>query len=231
MDKWKDKEDLLKQEEAMTQAAGAEETMASQSPEANGKDPEPMEPVHSESDGSNEQAPTISEDEAAASSAGEEDEMIFFRRKIKNLEDENKKLGNELDAFKDRLTRLSAEYDNYRKRSAREKEELSAQCTSNLLKDIIPVIDNLERALISETDDLPGLKDGVQMTLDQFVQAMQRFGVEEIPTDQPFDPHYHEAVMHEVDDNKGEKEISEVFLRGYKIGDKVIRHTVVKVAN
>ncbi len=166
-----------------------------------------------------------------AASDHEEDEMIFARKKIKNLEMDNKKLGNELEALKERLLRLSAEYENFRKRTIKEKEELAANCTASLLKDILPVIDNLERALVTETDDLPGLKEGVQMTLDHFVQVMKKVGVEEIPTDQSFDPNYHEAVMHEIDADKGAKEISEVFLRGYKIGDKVIRHTVVKVVN
>lgn len=160
-----------------------------------------------------------------------EDEMLFARRKIKNLEDETKKLNNEVEAYKERLLRLTSEYENFRKRTAKEKEEIGTESTVNILRDILPVIDNLERALITETDDLPGLKDGVQMTLDQFVQAMQKLGVELIPTDTGFDPEYHEAVMHETDESKGAREVAEVFLKGYKKGEKVVRHAVVKVVN
>lgn len=161
----------------------------------------------------------------------EEEEMLFTRRKIKNLQDENRKLSNELDTLKDRMLRISAEYENFRNRTAREKEEIESDVIAKVLSDILPVMDNLERALIAETDDLPGLKDGVQMTLDQFVLAMKKMGVELIPTDTGFDPEYHEAVIHEMDAEKGEKEVAEVFLKGYKKGDKVVRHSVVKVVN
>lgn len=163
--------------------------------------------------------------------ASDEDEMMFARKKIKNLEAETKKLTNEVDELKNRLLRISAEYENFRKRTGKEKEELADTATCDVLKNLLPVIDNLERALVTETDDLQGLKDGVQMTLDSFLQIMKSFGVEEIDTDEPFDPNVHEAVMHEVDPEKGDKEITEVFLKGYKVGDRVIRHTVVKVVN
>lgn len=166
-----------------------------------------------------------------STTASDEDEMMFARKKIKNLEAETKKLTNEVDALKARLLRISAEYENFRKRTGKEKEELADTATCDVLKNLLPVIDNLERALVTETDDLQGLKDGVQMTLDNFVQIMKNFGVEEIDTDEEFDPNLHEAVMHEIDPEKGDKEITEVFLKGYKVGDKVIRHTVVKVVN
>lgn len=161
----------------------------------------------------------------------DEEEMLFTRRKVKNLEEETKKLNNELNALKDRMLRLTAEYENYRNRTAREKEEIEGDCIAKVLGDILPVMDNLERALISETDDLPGLKDGVQMTLDQFILALEKMGVELIPTDSGFDPEFHEAVMHEMDETRGEKEITGVFLKGYKKGNKIVRHSVVKVVN
>ena len=170
-------------------------------------------------------------EETESVTANEEDEMMFARKKIKNLEDETKRLSNEVETLKTRLLRISAEYENFRKRTQKEKEELSDAATCEVLKNMLPVIDNLERALVTETDDLPGLKDGVQMTLDYFVQTLKNFGVEEINTDEEFDPNLHEAVMHEIDAEKGQKEISEVFLKGYKMGDRVIRHTVVKVVN
>lgn len=161
----------------------------------------------------------------------DEAEMLFTKRKIRNLEDENKKLNNEVTAFKERLLRLNSEYENFRKRTVKEKEEIGAESTVAVLRDILPVIDNLERALVTETDDLPGLKEGVQMTLDQFIIAMEKLGVEMIPTDNGFDPNYHDAVMHETDPTKGPRVVSQVFLKGYKKDDKVVRHAVVKVAN
>lgn len=170
-------------------------------------------------------------EQAAKTVEIDEEEMLFTRRKVRNLEDENKKLNNELEALKDRLIRLTAEYENFRKRTAREREDIAADTTACVLGDILPVMDNLERALITETDDLPGLKEGVQMTLDQFVLAMKKIGVELIPTDQGFDPELHEAVMHEVDESRGQREVSEVFLKGYRKDKRVIRHSVVKVVN
>ncbi|MFZ2257475.1 MAG: nucleotide exchange factor GrpE [Clostridiaceae bacterium] len=161
----------------------------------------------------------------------DEEEMLFTRRKIKNLQDETKKLTNEVEAYKERLLRITSEYENFRKRTSKEKDEIGADATVGVLRDILPIIDNLERALVTETDDLPGLKEGVQMTLDQFVAAMQKMGVELIPTDEGFDPELHDAVMHEVDETKGARVVSEVFLKGYKKDDKVVRHAVVKVAN
>lgn len=160
-----------------------------------------------------------------------EDSEVFFGRKIKKLEEDKRKLESESKALMDRLSRLAAEYDNFRKRTAKEKEELADACTGKILKDILPVMDNLERALVTETDDLPGLKEGVQMTLDQFTAALKKMDVEEISTKGGFDPRYHEAVMHEVDESLGEKAVKEVFLKGYKKGDRVIRHSIVKVAN
>lgn len=177
-----------------------------------------------------EEDPTSSE-EVMEDTKDPEDERMFFNRKRKKLEEEIKRLKNENSALTDRLSRLVAEYDNYRKRTAKEKEEISNDCTAKVIADILPGIDNLERALVTETDDLPGLKEGVQMTLDQFFNALKKLQVEEIPTTEGFDPNFHEAVMHETDENRGEKEISEVFIKGYRRGDKVIRHSIVKVVN
>ncbi|PKK38780.1 Heat shock protein GrpE [Clostridiaceae bacterium JG1575] len=183
------------------------------------------------------EAPT-KEDEAQAAAKEdlrqkkqEEDEMLFTKRRLTTLTDENKKLSNELEALKERMLRLNAEYDNFRRRTAREKSDISDNCTADVIRDILPVIDNLERALLEETKNASALKDGVDLTLSQFQTVMKKLGVEVIDTESGFDPNLHEAVMHEVDEQRGEREVSEVFLKGYKKGDKVIRHSVVKVAN
>lgn len=229
MDNQKDKEDLVKAEPIVPIKTGEVPAGEAQAEPADAAGSETA--VETPGEDSPDQEAAESDQPAQPELSEVEEEMIFARRKIKNLEDETKKLNNELETLKQRLLRLSSEYENFRKRTAKEKEELGDQCTANLLKEILPVIDNLERALVTETDDLPGLKDGVRLTLDTFVSVLTKFGVEEISTDETFDPNLHEAVMHEMDADKGEKEISEVFLRGYKVGEKVIRHSVVKVVN
>lgn len=162
---------------------------------------------------------------------GLKDELTFLKSRVRNLEDENKRLKNESEAYKSRLTSLNSEYENYRKRTDKEKGEISDDCTVKVLKDIVAPIDNLERALILETDDLEGLKEGVTLTLEQFKAAFGKLGVEEIPTEEGFNPELHEAVMHEVDPSKEKNIVGEVLLKGYRKGNKVIRHTVVKVIN
>ncbi len=178
-----------------------------------------------------------SETEAMAKSEREtilqrlKDEAVFNKKKIKSQEDDIKRLTNEAEAYKDRLIRLKAEYDNYRTRTEKEKSEMLAAGTSKAIKSIVPVMDNLERALQTEATDPEGMKEGVMLTLDQFAQALAKLGVEEIPTHEGFDPTFHEAIMHEVDPEQNANQISEVYLKGYKIGEKVIRHSVVKVVN
>lgn len=154
-------------------------------------------------------------------------ELKDSENKLKN---ENGKLQNEVDTLKDRLLRLTAEYDNYRKRTAKEKEGIYTDACEDVLKNIFPVIDNLERASAAEgsTEDL---KKGIDMTIRQFDTAMEKLGVEEIPSDSGFDPNYHDAVMHIEDEQYEKNQVVEVFQKGYKRGDKVLRHSMVKVAN
>lgn len=148
----------------------------------------------------------------------------------KNLKEENKKLENELDAIKDRLTRVSAEYDNFRKRTVKEKEGIYTDACSDVLKNIFPSLDSLERAVAVEgnADDI---KKGIEMTIKMFQSSLEKLQVEEIPTNEGFDPNFHNAVMHIEDENYGKNEIVEVFQKGYKRGDKVLRYSMVKVAN
>ena len=132
---------------------------------------------------------------------------------------------------KDRALRLAAEYENYRKRSQKEREALYVDVKSNVVAALLPVYDNLERALKQETTDEAFFK-GVEMTMTQLREILQGFGVEEIPAvGERFDPLYHNAVFHIEDEGFGENEIVEQFLTGFRLGDKIIRHSVVKVAN
>ncbi len=155
----------------------------------------------------------------------DDDNEILF-----NLKEENSRLNSELEALKDRLLRLNAEYDNYRKRTSKEKEGIYDDACEDILKNILPVLDNLERAVSAE-GDVDDLKKGIEMTLRQFYDALEKLQVEEISTEGEFDPNWHNAVMHMEDDNYGTNQVAEVFQKGYKRGDKVIRYSMVKVAN
>ena len=146
------------------------------------------------------------------------------------LKDENKKLQNELEAVKDRLLRTNAEYENFRKRTAKEKEGIYTDACEDVLKNMFPVLDNLERAITVEGSN-EDIKKGIEMTIRQFKDSLGKLQVEEISTEGDFDPNYHNAVMHIDDETFGKNQVVEVFQKGYKKGDKVLRYSMVKVAN
>ena len=131
----------------------------------------------------------------------------------------------------DKYLRLLAEYDNYRKRSQKEKENAWTSAKADTAKEFLPVYDNLERALKQETADEAYAK-GVQMIMTQLKNVLEKLGIEEIPAQgETFDPNVHNAVMQIDDEELGENVVAEVFQAGFRIGDKVIRHSMVKVAN
>lgn len=166
-------------------------------------------------------------DEVSETEENSEDNELNI---IKNLKEENEKLKEELDAAKDKLLRLTAEYDNYRKRTVKEKEGIYSDAYVDVLKEIIPIIDNLERAVAAD-GNLEDLKKGIEMTMKGCQDSFAKLGVQEIDTTGEFDPNLHNAVMHIEDENLGKNAIAEVFQKGYKKDDKIIRHTMVKVAN
>lgn len=131
----------------------------------------------------------------------------------------------------DSYLRLAAEYDNYRKRSQKEKDNLYTEIRSETVEKFLPVYDNLERALAQETQDA-AFKKGVEMTMNQLVSVMEKLGVESFgAAGDHFDPQLHNAVMHIEDESLGENVIAEVFQKGFKVGEKVVRFAMVKVAN
>ena len=137
----------------------------------------------------------------------------------------------ELEETTDRLKRLMAEFENFKKRSAKEREGLYNSLLSDIVGSFLPVVDNLEKAVNSNTED-EGYKQGVELVLKQFMDVLASLGVKEIEgVGSTFNPEYHEAVSSVQDETLGEKEIKEVFRKGYKIGEKVIRHSMVIVAN
>ena len=141
------------------------------------------------------------------------------------------KTKQELEETTDRLKRIMAEFENYKKRSIKEKEMLYNSILSDIISSFLPIIDNLEKAAEAKTED-ENYKQGLELVLKQFKDVLTKFGVEEIKTvGETFDPEVHEAVSSVQDDTKGEKEIVQEFRKGYKIGTKVIRHSMVIVAN
>ena len=137
----------------------------------------------------------------------------------------------ELAAAEDKYLRLAAEYDNFRKRTAREKESAWADSKAQTVNAFLPVYDNLERALKQETAD-EAYKKGVEMTMNGLKDVLTKLGVETIPAlGETFDPNVHNAVMHVEDDSAEENTVVEVFQQGFKLSDKVIRFAMVKVAN
>ncbi len=140
-------------------------------------------------------------------------------------------LQKKLEAEHDQYLRLAAEFDNFRKRSRKEKEELYTDIKAQTVEKFLPVYDNLERALANETAD-EAYKKGVELTMNELRKIMKGLGVEEFgEAGETFDPTAHNAVMHIEDDTLDENTVAQVFQRGFRIGEKVVRFAVVKVAN
>ena len=162
------------------------------------------------------------------------------KKKLKKAEAELEKLNaelskkeSELAEASDKYMRLYAEYDNFRRRSAKEREGVYADAYADALNQILPIIDNLDRAAqYSAEDPESPMAKGIELTIKSCVEALNKMGVYEIEAlGKQFDPNFHNAVMHVDDDSFGENEIVEVFMKGYVKGDKVLRFSMVKVAN
>ncbi len=137
-----------------------------------------------------------------------------------------------LDEKNDQFLRLCAEYDNFRKRSQKEKQDIYASTKADVIKEILPVLDNFDRAANNTDASFEDFKKGVELIFNQFAEILKKNGVEAYcePGDE-FDPNIHNAVMTVEDENLGENVVAQVFSKGYKLGDKIIREAVVTVAN
>jgi len=150
---------------------------------------------------------------------------------VETQPDQGEQMKEQLAQQEDKYLRLAAEYDNYRKRTAKEKESIWTEVKADTAAAFLPVYDNLERAIKQETAD-EAYKKGVEMTMNQLKEVFSKLGIEEIPAlGETFDPNLHNAVMHVDDENFGENTIAEVFQTGFRCGEKVIRFSMVKVAN
>ncbi|CCJ34386.1 nucleotide exchange factor GrpE [Caloramator australicus] len=164
------------------------------------------------------------------------EEKEILDDKSKEIEELRQKLSdkeNECQSYVDLLKRTMADFDNFRKRTQKEKETIYTDGFVDAIKELLPVLDNLERAVAHvEDNESNPLVEGIQMTLKLFKDTLQKMGVEEIKSEgEKFDPNYHNAIMHVQDENYDENIIVEVFQKGYKYKDKIIRYSLVKVAN
>ena len=152
------------------------------------------------------------------------DEIIELKKQI-----EAQKV--QIEETEDRLKRVAAEFDNYKKRSSKEKDGLYNSLVGDIVSNFLPIIDNLEKAVEAETKD-EEYRKGIELVLKQFKDVLASRGVTEIETvGKTFDPEVHEAVSSVQDETKGEKEIVQEYRKGYMIGNRVIRHSMVIVAN
>ncbi len=152
------------------------------------------------------------------------------KKKVKKLEEELAVANARAEELNERYVRMLAEYDNFRKRTAKERDGIYSDAYIDVLTNILPVLDNLERA--EGCEDAEALKKGLELTLKSFRDTLEKMGVKEIEAQgKAFDPNLHNAVMHVEDEAYGENEIAEVLMKGYQKDDKVIRYSMVKVAN
>lgn len=154
--------------------------------------------------------------------------ITFTREQVEQME----LAAKQLESVKDQFVRLTAEYENYRKRTAKEKDSLYQDARADTVREFLAVYDNLERAAATEGDDDSPHKKGLVMIFHQYQELLKNLGVEEIEAQgQPFDPESMNAVMHIDDENYGENTVAQVFQAGFRMGDRVVRHAIVQVAN
>ena len=185
--------------------------------------------VHTEEINSEEKTVKPAEDKKSDKKSKKEKEKKNDEEK--KAEQAEQAVSEAMAALNDKYLRLCAEYDNFRRRSQKEKDSLYGDVKADTLLKFLPVYDNLVRALNTPTQD-EAFRKGVEMTMNQFNTTMEKLGVTKIDSlGEKFDPALHNAVMHVEDEEKGENEIVEVFQEGFRLGDKVIRFAMVKVAN
>ena len=189
---------------------------------------QPLEEEAPETEAAPEPRPEEPAEKAPKGKKKKEKGFTFTKEQVEQME----LAARQLETTKDQFARLAAEYDNYRKRTAKEKETLYQDAKADTIKEFLAVYDNLERAAAAPGGEDDPHKKGLEMIFTQYKELLKKLGVAEIEArGQPFDPERHEAVMHIDDENFGENEVAQVFQAGFLLGDKVIRHAVVQVAN
>ena len=160
-------------------------------------------------------------------------EILDGKETLQELNEKLQQKTNEAKDYFDRLQRIAAEFDNYKKRTAKEKEMIYNDAVIDIISGFLPLLDNFERALfLCGGEETSGIVEGVKMIEKQFKELLQKHGITEIEAvNHNFDPELHEAVIHIQDDNYGEGVVIEEMRKGYKCGERVLRHSMVKVAN
>lgn len=190
---------------------------------------EEMQQEIDEAEAAQEDAAEGSEEEAPEEAASEGAAM---QEKIEALKGQVEKLTGDLQEKKDRLLRLQADFDNFRRRSAKEREEISAVVTQNFCKDMLPLLDNFERAMAAETKDVEAFQKGVEMIFTQFQEVLKKNGLEQIEAvGQKFDPNFHQAVMRVEDPEKEDDTVAQELQKGYMVKGRVIRPSMVQVVS
>ena len=226
------KEDMVKEavEEAKARAAGAEEAEAGKDAAAEEQDAGTEKAGTEEAVSEEETAETEAEQEESGEEPGEKPEKkkLFGKKNKKDKKDEK------IDELTDRLTRQMAEFDNFRKRTEKEKSQMYEIGAKDIIEKILPVVDNFERGLssMSEEEKNTPFAEGMEKIYKQLMTTLEGIGVKPIEAvGQEFNPDFHNAVMHVEDEELGENIIAEEFQKGYMYRDSVVRHSMVKVAN
>ena len=226
------KEDMVKEavEEAKARAAGAEEAEAGKDAAAEEQDAGTEKAGTEEAVSEEETAETEAEQEESGEEPGEKPEKkkLFGKKNKKDKKDEK------IDELTDRLTRQMAEFDNFRKRTEKEKSQMYEIGAKDIIVKILPVVDNFERGLssMSEEEKSTPFAEGMEKIYKQLMTTLEGIGVKPIEAvGQEFNPDFHNAVMHVEDEELGENIIAEEFQKGYMYRDSVVRHSMVKVAN
>ena len=236
------KEDMVKEAVEEAKAKAAEEAEAEKKETAEEADPDPAENESAQdetgdgpeaeedgSDGTDAEENESDKEEASDGSASKTEKKKFFGKKNKKDKKDEK-----IEELTDRLTRQMAEFDNFRKRTEKEKSQMYEIGSKDIIEKILPVVDNFERGLssVSEEDKATPFAEGMEKIYKQLMTTLEGIGVKPIEAvGQEFNPDFHNAVMHVEDEELGENIIAEEFQKGYMYRDSVVRHSMVKVAN
>ena len=232
------KEDMVKEavEEAKAKAAEAEKNEADQKEPEEKADAAEDETAQTEADSMDEDSAgnDAGENESEADEDSEEESSKTEKKKFFSKKNKKDKKDEKIEELTDRLTRQMAEFDNFRKRTEKEKSQMYEIGAKDIIEKILPVVDNFERGLasMSEEERTTPFAEGMEKIYKQFMTTLEGIGVKPIEAvGQEFNPDFHNAVMHVEDEEFGENIIAEEFQKGYMYRDSVVRHSMVKVAN
>jgi molecular chaperone GrpE len=181
--------------------------------------------VGKEAEGEAEEAPTAEENAEAEAQAEPQEEVAIAKAELEKLQ-------AAVQEKEERALRLQADFENFRRRTAKEKEELSAVVTQGILKDMLPLLDNFERAMAAEAKDIDSFKQGVEMIFKQFGEVLVKNGLEHIEVEgAKFDPNFHQAVMRVVNPDLEDETIAQELQKGYMVKGRVIRPSMVQVVS